>query len=128
MSEDLRGSRPLLCSLREIAGDDCDFIREVLDVFLVETPQKLASLEAAIEQGDVRTVIDVAHSLKGSAIAVDAEVLHGLSESLEHTARKGSLSGAADTFSNLTREVLRIQPIFEAVAAASPTSMETRTG
>lgn len=116
MIEDGNDTPQLLGNLREIAGDDWDFIREVVDLFLSETPRKIEDLGAAIEHGDVPGVADVAHSLKGSALAVDAEVLRNLSEAIEHTARAGSLAGAASRYSKLQQEVQRIRPIFEELA------------
>jgi len=118
MSEDSPDTPQLLGNLREIAGDDWDFIREIVDLFLSETPRKVEDLGAAIEHGDVPGVADVAHSLKGSALAVDAEVMRNLSEAIEHTARAGSLNGAAGRFSKLQLEVQRIRPIFEELACA----------
>jgi HPt (histidine-containing phosphotransfer) domain-containing protein len=116
MSEDRTDIPQLLGNLREIAGDDWDFIREIVDLFLREIPRKVEDLGAAIEHGDVPGVADVAHSLKGSALAVDAEVLRGLSEAIEHTARAGSLNDAAGRYSALQLEVQRIKPIFEDLA------------
>jgi len=123
MIENGNDTPQLLGNLREIAGDDWDFIREIVDLFLRETPRKVEDLGAAIEHGDVPGVVDVAHSLKGSALAVDAEVLRDLSEAIEHTARGGSLAGAAGRYSKLRLELQRIRPIFEELACpgSSPT-------
>lgn len=106
-------SPPLLASLREIAGEDDDFVREVVAIFLLETPGKLAALGAAIADDDIASVADVAHSLKGSAIAVDAEALRLLSESIEHAARRGTLGGAAERYSDIRGEFARIVAILE---------------
>lgn len=111
------GTRPLLASLIEIAEDDEDFIREVVGVFLRETPLKLAKLRSAIECEDVDAVVEYAHSLKGSALALDADRVSALSESLEHTARRGSLDGAAVKIAELEHEVGRLRPIFECICS-----------
>jgi len=62
-------------------------------LFLARTPEILVELEAAVAAADATRIRDRAHKLKGSCLAVGAEVLAKLAEAMQFAAQDGSLEG-----------------------------------
>ncbi len=81
-------------TLRDIAGDDVEFIDELVDSFLQDTGETLNSLEESIGCDDLKAVAKLAHRLKGSSGTMGAESIRYLCEQLEQCIAQGSLSGA----------------------------------
>ena len=54
-----------LCELQ--GDDDPDFIRDLIDLFLAETPRRIEEMRSARAARDLRTLAQVAHTVKGAA-------------------------------------------------------------
>lgn len=67
------------------------FLQDLIDLFLRETPQRLAELEEAFAQADVDRVAQVSHTLKGACSNFGARELQALCADLEGRARDGRL-------------------------------------
>ena len=65
----------VLACLREACGDD--MIAEIVDLFVVDVPQRWSTLTAAIASTSARHVSREAHGLKNSAVAVGAMRIRG---------------------------------------------------
>ena len=87
--------RSVLASLRELQDDgDPDIVAEVGGLFLEHSPQKIAAILQAVENGDAKGLQTAAHSLKSSSAYVGAMRLSELSRELEMMGRSGTLEGA----------------------------------
>jgi HPt (histidine-containing phosphotransfer) domain-containing protein len=75
-------------------GDDDAFLREIVGIFLEDTPQRIAELDESLTEGDVTRYARAAHSIKGSSANLGAEALRAAAEKLEHHARTHGIAGA----------------------------------
>ncbi|PIQ06818.1 MAG: hypothetical protein COW73_02150 [Nitrospirae bacterium CG18_big_fil_WC_8_21_14_2_50_70_55] len=73
----------------------------------------LATLTAAIGDGQAERVREVAHTLKGSASNVGAEPMRGLAYALEQQGRAGELRESAPLLVALHEELERVRAVAE---------------
>lgn len=67
--------------------DGGEFLREIIQIFLEDTPARIAELDEALGSGDVAKFVRAAHSIKGSSSNVGAMLLQATAERLEHSAK-----------------------------------------
>lgn len=102
-------------NLRALDPDGKDaFLREIIGVFLEDTPQRLAELDSTLAAGDVLAFTRAAHSVKGSSSNLGANVLRAAAEKLEHQARTHGLGDVTGLLAQVRSEYARAQ---EALAA-----------
>jgi HPt (histidine-containing phosphotransfer) domain-containing protein len=96
-------------------GDNDEFLREIVGIFLEDTPQRIAELEASLAENDLNRFTRAAHSIKGSSANLGASILRAEAEKLEHHARKDGLTEVSAMiasihaeFSRAKRELLEI--------------------
>lgn len=81
-------------NLRALNPDDGDeFLREIIVIYLEDTPQRIAELEQSLTAGDVACFSRAAHSVKGSSANLGAAVVRQIAEQLEHHSNKQGLVG-----------------------------------
>ena len=85
--------------------------REVIGLFLADTPQRLQAIEAAVAARDPQALATAAHALKGSAGNVGATALHTLAGTMEASAKKGWPENAA-------AQAARLQSLWEGTRQA----------
>jgi len=78
--------------LHERFDNDPELIRQVRDVFVRETPERLEKIQRALETGDIEGMVKLAHSLKGVCATMYAEPLREKSLEVEMAARQGDAS------------------------------------
>lgn len=98
-----------LTKLEEIAGDDPEFIQEILDTFVQSTDELMGPLRDGVRAGDIVVVQRESHRLKGSSANVGAEGLRECSVELEQLGRSGSLDGAAAILEQIEAEFVRVR-------------------
>ncbi len=80
----------IMQSLRDIAGeDDEDFITEIIDNYLLESPEKLQLVIDAIAENNIEELVKVAHGLGSSSISIGANKLAKICREIEASAKKG---------------------------------------
>lgn len=77
-------------SLMDRLLDDDDLVRELVDAFLVDTPEQVSALEAAFAAGDIHQTERLAHRIKGAAANLSACRLQQVAGALEFIARAGN--------------------------------------
>ncbi|MDX2187373.1 MAG: Hpt domain-containing protein [Opitutaceae bacterium] len=83
-------------NLRALNPDDADgFLRDLISIFLEDTPIRLDELRTSLSSGDAQKFTRAAHSIKGSSSNMGATRLRNLAEKLEHSSKKEGLSGLA---------------------------------
>ena len=92
-----------LRSLGDEEGDD-SFLREVIEIFVNDTPVRIEELKSSLSRGDQTTFIRAAHSIKGSSSNVGAQRLCEMAKSLEADARVN--------FSGLGERIASLQVVF----------------
>ncbi len=79
-----------------LVSGDRGFLEELLNDYLEDIPQRLESMEQAIEAADADTVRRTAHSIKGASTSLGTEILGELAKRLEEHAASGDLADAPD--------------------------------
>ena len=96
------------------AGGDTDFMRELIAMFLSDSPKQLSALREAVEQGDAVTAHRCAHTLKSTAATFGATELSSLCQHLEADSKAGDLDGAASRVAAAEAEFTRVAGELEA--------------
>jgi len=76
-------------------GDNDEFLREIIGIFLEDTPQRIAELDKSLAAADAPTFTRAAHSIKGSSSNLGALRLRQIAEKIEHGSRKDGLGSVA---------------------------------
>jgi len=90
---------------REFDDESLTMTREVIGLFLTDTPVRLNAIDAALETGDALALAQAAHALKGSASNVGAVALQGVAATLEADAQEERLPADAAAVSKELREL-----------------------
>lgn len=79
-------------NLRALNPEDGDsFLRDIVSIFLEDTPQRLAELRECQVNGDIQRFTRAAHSIKGSSSNLGANQLRAISEVLERQSKNHGL-------------------------------------
>jgi len=81
--------------------DDAEYLLEVIDLFLQETPKDIKELQEALRSGSSETVYKKAHKLKSSAGVIQAENFTGLLSDIETLGKKSIIN---DDLKNLVEQ------------------------
>ncbi len=90
-------------------GDGGAFFRELVDIFLADTPQRLAEAETALAAGDFATAGRAVHSIKGSAGNFGASGLSRLAFQAESEAKAERADGMRAVLPALRGEFARVE-------------------
>lgn len=95
-------------NLRALNPDDNDeFLREIVTIYLEDTPQRIAELEQSLAAGDTPKFTRAAHSIKGSSSNLGAMIVRGVAEKLEHQSAKEGLGNVGELLTTLKAEFAR---------------------
>lgn len=97
-----------------------DLLRELVTLFLRDTPERLAALEDALAVDDLPTAARAAHSLKGSAANLGAADLQALASTAETHARAGDRQATEADLVQLGAEFGRVRVQLEDVLSTRP--------
>jgi len=106
-----------IANLRALSPDDSDaFLKEILSIYLDDTPNRLAELRASRDRGDVVSFTRAAHSIKGSSSNVGAAELRAIAEKLENYAKLHGIAGSetlqAEIEAAFTRVEVELRKLF----------------
>ena len=90
-----------LDEFREFDDEHLSMTREVIGLFVADTPMRLDAIDAAVAAGDVEALSSAAHALKGAAGNVGATAMHVAAGELEHLAKAGWPADAAQRAARL---------------------------
>lgn len=99
-------------------GDGDEFLREIVGIFLEDTPQRLTELDESLAAGDAPKFVRAAHSIKGSSANLGALQLRSAAERLEQHAKTQGLGDVAALVTAVKAEFARAQR--ELATLASP--------
>jgi PAS domain S-box-containing protein len=109
---DLELDAGALQSLRDLGGEE--FLGEVIDAFLADAPELLATLRRSLDEGASEELRRAAHTLKSNGATLGAEEFTELCRSLEQRAKDGELDGASELVDRIEQEY---GPLRDALAA-----------
>ncbi len=99
-----------IANLRELnPGDNDEFLREIIAIYLEDTPARIAELDQSLLAGDVPKFTRAAHSIKGSSSNLGAMSVRGIAETLEHHSSKHGLTDVAGSIAILKQEFAKTQ-------------------
>jgi HPt (histidine-containing phosphotransfer) domain-containing protein len=110
-------------TLWERVAGDADLLREIIEIFLVDCPERLRELRAALTQQDCTALVRAAHRLKGALGNISATHALVAVRCVEAAAREGDVHAATAALARLEDELARLTPLLavcarEAQAAA----------
>jgi HPt (histidine-containing phosphotransfer) domain-containing protein len=77
-------------------------IEHLVDIFLRDTPERIAAIESAVQAGDAGALVEAAHALRGSSTLLGgAGRIAQLCAALEEIAATHSVEGAAQPAGDL---------------------------
>ncbi len=88
-------------------GDDDAFVREIVALYLADTPLRFAELDRSLAGGDAGLFARAAHSIKGSSANLGATALRAVAERLECRCRQEGLGGLATLLAEAKAEFAR---------------------
>ncbi|HEU5077748.1 MAG TPA: response regulator [Opitutaceae bacterium] len=100
-----------LCDLQD--DDDPAFIRDLIDLFLAETPRRIKEMHTALSSADIRALAQVAHTVKGAAANFGARAMQTRCVQIEALARAGKLVEVEAVLSGLEQEHARLVQALE---------------
>jgi HPt (histidine-containing phosphotransfer) domain-containing protein len=99
-----------ISNLRALNPDDGDeFLREIIGIFLEDTPKRVTELDDSLAAGDAGKFARAAHSIKGSSGNIGALALREVAGQLEHRAQTDGLGDVTSLVANLKAEFARAQ-------------------
>jgi HPt (histidine-containing phosphotransfer) domain-containing protein len=90
-----------------------DFLVELIEVYLEDTPNRVAQMSQAFKGGDAETVIREAHTLKSSSANVGAMRLSALAKQMELAGRSGNFQRMDDDMEQFKDEFARVKVALE---------------
>lgn len=91
-------------NLRALNPEDDSFLREIVGIFLEDTPARINELRAALNASDQASFIRAAHSIKGSSSNLGAERLRAAAQRLEHDAKLDQWKSLSDRLAEIEAE------------------------
>jgi histidine phosphotransfer protein HptB len=105
-------------NLRDLnPGDGGEFLREIVNIYLEDTPKRITDLKTFMASGDVKSFTRAAHTIKGSSANVGAQILKRIGERMELLSRTEGILNIAplivateEEFAKVQVELRRIAP------------------
>jgi len=95
-----------------------DFLVDLIDVYLADTPKRMAQMRQAVDGGDTDTLIREAHTLKSSSAIVGAMRLSALAKQMEFAWRSGNFAGMAADVQQFEDEFIRVKAALNALKSS----------
>jgi len=89
-----------------------DLIVELIDLYLEDTPRRLAAMSALLAQSDVLSLRRAAHGLKGSSATLGADRTAQLCAAVEEMSHDSSLAAIATLLDGLEQEFANVRQSF----------------
>jgi CheY-like chemotaxis protein/HPt (histidine-containing phosphotransfer) domain-containing protein len=87
--------------LRDAFDQDWDFFKEIVDLFMIDSPRMIDLLRETLKAGDAAAFSRNAHAVKGMVRLFQAEEAAMMAQSLEERGRNGDLERAAEDVDRL---------------------------
>ncbi len=101
--------RSVYDQLVETAAGDKEFLADLINVYLNDSPSLIKQMHEALAAKDADTFRRAAHSLKSTSANFGAMTLSGQAKELEMMAKAGSWEGAAEKIARVEQEYARVK-------------------
>ncbi|RLB03410.1 MAG: hypothetical protein DRG55_00355 [Deltaproteobacteria bacterium] len=95
----------------EMAGGDVEFLKELVEIYRSDYPDKLSKIRQALKDGDAKTLYETAHSLKGASGNLGLGRVYELALEIERMGKEGRLQGAEEVLGELEEELRRFEEL-----------------
>jgi HPt (histidine-containing phosphotransfer) domain-containing protein len=95
-----------------------DFLVELIDVYLADTPKRVVLLRQAIEGDDAETCVREAHTLKSSSANLGALELSASAKEMEAAGRAGKTASLVDEIGRFESQFAAVKAALEALRGA----------
>jgi HPt (histidine-containing phosphotransfer) domain-containing protein len=106
-------------ALQERVEGDVELLREIIKLFLADSPRLIEDVRAAVAAGDAAALKRAAHTLKGAAANFGAAPVVAAALELEMMGRTGDLSGAAPARDRLEAALCALDAALAALAESA---------
>lgn len=93
-----------VAALRDLNPEDPNFLRELIDMFLADVPDRFIEIEKALATKDAALLSRAAHTVKGSCGNFGAAALSKVALEMEHQGKAASFAAAEATFPTMRAE------------------------
>lgn len=115
MSETDPIDRTALDNLLIMFNDDTSFLQQVIDTYLADAVNLLATIRQAITHSNAAELRRAAHSLKSNSANLGATTLTGLARELEELGRVGNAAGACEKLIPLETEFTQVKAALQQI-------------
>ncbi len=102
--------------LRALNPDDPQFLRELIDLFVQDVPERIAEIEQALTTRDALLLTRAAHTIKGSCSNFGATNLHRISHDMEMQGKAAAFTEAAASLVTLRAEFALVADVLKQFA------------
>ena len=88
-----------------MVDQDKEFLKELVEIFNSDYPQKLSTIYQAIKEKDFKSLNETAHSLKGAAGSLFLAKVYELSLELEKRGKESKIEGIENIYKKLEAEL-----------------------
>lgn len=118
MSDDPTLNPAAIQALRDLSPDgNKEFLRELIAIYLADTPKQLAQLEDALSRHDATVATRAAHSIKGSSGNFGAEQFSRLAHEIETACKANNLTAATSSLPDFKRHFGLVVEALKRIAA-----------
>jgi CheY-like chemotaxis protein len=106
--KDVQSVKPITVDFKEMLerlGGDESLLHEVIEIFVDQAPRHIDTLRAAIAENDVKSVENIAHTLKGELGYLGIPEVSQKARALEELGRAQNLERAPGIFESLESEI-----------------------
>jgi HPt (histidine-containing phosphotransfer) domain-containing protein len=104
---------------KTLGANASQFLTQLIDVYLEETPSLLKAMDTAVAQTDAGAMQQAAHTLKSSSASLGAMTLSKLCEQLESLGHSQSMTGAREIVVQLESEYERVKTALQIIGVNS---------
>ncbi|OQX96643.1 hypothetical protein B6I21_00440 [candidate division KSB1 bacterium 4572_119] len=101
----------MLASMDE--GDEKVFLKEMINVFLQETPPLIENMKKGFDKGDKELFTRSAHTLKSSSANLGALILSEMNKELEMLGKNGGMTKAPEKMKEVEKEFQKVKKALE---------------
>lgn len=109
--------RAALQNLLAMFNGDTAFLNQVIDTYLSDGANLLATLRQSVGSGRSDDLRRAAHSLKSNSANLGAAALSALGKELEEIGRQGSVAGAAERLAEVETEFQGVKSALQKIQA-----------
>jgi len=99
-------------SVLERVGGDMEFLKELIELFRSDYPQKMAQLLRGIKEEDFKIISETAHSIKSASGNLSLTRVYDLSFKIEIMGRESKIQDIEKVYKELEEELEKIKDLF----------------